>query len=234
MGNFFPRDFVFINREMFKRKSECQKIKGLFSPYIDGQLSPSDVKRVESHVEECSACRHELESLRAVVGLLHRVPMISPRRSFAIAARVPRRSPVALRALRVATAVAVLLLAFVFMGDMLHFFEPGRVEDRAILQEYAVTSTPNGGEVFDTEEQTPEGQYEETPGPAVLGEEGLYSESEAYESSGSAWPVRPIELALVGVVVVLGGATAIMWLRIKQEKEKLAEALIQRKGGNKK
>lgn len=224
---------------MFKRKNECKKIKGLFPPYIDGQLSPSDVKRVERHIEECSACRRELESLRAVVGLLHRVPMVSPRRSFAIAARVPRRSPVALRALRVATAVAVLLLAFVFMGDALHFFKAGRVEDRATLQENAATSTPTGGESFNADGETPEvvgsgWQDEGTPVPAASGEEGLKSESEAFESSGYAWPVRPIELALVGVVVVLGGATAVLWLRLRQGREKLAEALIQKKRGNKK
>ncbi len=219
---------------MFKRKNECKKIEGLFSPYIDGQLSLSDVKRVERHIEECSACRRELESLRAVVGLLHRVPMVSPGRSFAIAARVPRRSPVALRALRVATAVAVLLLAFVFVGDALHFFEPGGVEDRAILQQNAATSTPTGGESFDADGETPEGQYEGTPVPAASGGEGLNSESEAFESSGYAWPVRPIQLALVGVVVVLGGSTAIMWLRLRQGKEKHAEALIQKKGGNRK
>lgn len=224
---------------MFKRKNECTKIKGLFSLYIDGQLSPSDVERVERHIEECNACRRELESLRAVVGLLHRVPMVSPRRSFAIAARVPRRSPVALRALRVATAVAVLLMAFVFVGDALHLFEAGRVEDRATLQQFAATSTPTGQEGLDADGETPEiagygWQDEGTPVPAASGEEGLDTESEAFESSGYAWPVRPIELALVGVVVVLGGATALLWVRRRREQEKHTETLAREKGGSNK
>ncbi len=190
MWNFFPRDFVCIYREMFKRKRECKKLKGMLSPYIDGQLSPSEVKGVERHIEECDACRRELESLRAVVGLLHRVPMVAPRRSFTIAARAPIRRPVALRALRVATAVAVLMLVFVFAGDALHLFEEGRVEDRSTPQEYTATSTPMDGEGLDTELKAFEGGY--------------------------AWPVRYVELALMGVVVVLGGTTVSLWQRTRE------------------
>ena len=192
MWNFFPRDFVFIIREMFKRKRECKKLKGMLSPYIDGQLSPSEVKRVERHIEECNACRRELESLRAVVSLLHRVPMVALPRSFTIAARAPRRRPVALRALRVATAVAVLLLAFVFTGDALNFIGAGPAEDKAVRQENAATYTPAGREAL------------EAPDASDV-------QPEALNASESTWPVRSVELALIGVVVVLGGTTVILW-----------------------
>ncbi len=177
---------------MFKRKRECKKLKGMLSPYIDEQLSPSEVKRVERHIEECAVCRRELESLRAVVSLLHRVPMVALPRSFTIAARAPRRRPVALGALRVATAVAVLLLAFVFTSDALHLFEAGRVEDRSTLQGYTATSTPAGGETF------------EAPDASDV-------QPETIDASESTWPVRSVELALIGVVVVLGGTTVILW-----------------------
>lgn len=147
----------------------------MLSPYIDGQLSPSEMERIERHIEECDDCRRELESLRAVVSLLHRVPIIAPQRSFTIAAKAPRRRPVALRALRVATAVAVLVLAFVFA---LHFFELGPVEDRSIQQEYAPTYTPTSGEGSDTEAETPEAEGygwpdEATPVPSEVIEKDL-------------------------------------------------------------
>jgi len=192
MWNFSPRDFVFISREMFKRKRECKTIKGMLSPYIDGQLSPSEMERIERHIEECDACRREVESLRAVVSLLHRVPMVALPRSFTIAVKAPRRHPFELRALRVATAVAVLLLAFVFAGDALNFIGAGPAEDKALRQENAATYTPAGGEVL------------EAP-------DALDVQPEASNASESTWPVRSVELALVGVVVVLGGTTVILW-----------------------
>ncbi len=210
---------------MFKRKRECKKLKGMLSPYIDGQLSPSEMERIERHIEECDACRRELESLRAVVSLLHRVPVVAPRRSFTIAARAPRRYPAALGALRVATAVAVLMLAFVITGDALHFFESGRVEDRSTLQEDTPVPTAMDGEGFDTEAETPEAEgygwpSEGTPAPAAPGGEGLDTKQEPSETWGYAWPVRYVELALVGVVVVLGGTTVIFWQKRRIGSEK--------------
>ena len=180
---------------MFKRKSECQKLDRILSPYIDEQLSPSERERIEVHIEGCAACRRQLESLRATVDLLHRVPMVSPPRSFTIAEVVPRKRAVAFGALRAATAVAVLLLAFLFMGDALNLFEAGPVEDRLTQQDSAATPTPLGGEGLDTEPELTEG-------------------------GGYTWPVRQFELALVGVVVVLAGATAILWQRRRRGGEK--------------
>ena len=177
---------------MFKRKRECKILKGMLSPYIDGQLSPSEMERIERHIEECDACRRELESLRAVVSLLHRVPMVALPRSFTIAARAPRRYPVALRALRVATAVAVLLLAFIFTGDALNFIGPGPAEDKSLRQENGATYTPAGGEVLGAPDKSD-------------------VQPEASNASESTWPVRSVELALIGVVVVLGGTTVILW-----------------------
>jgi anti-sigma factor RsiW len=177
---------------MFKRKRECKILKGMLSPYIDGQLSPSEMERIERHIEECDACRRELESLRAVVSLLHRVPMVALPRSFTIAVKAPRRHPAALGALRVATAVAVLLLAFVFTGDALNFIGPGPAEDKSLRQENAATYTPAGGEVLGAPD-------------------ALDVQPETFNASESTWPVRSVELALIGVVVVLGGTTVILW-----------------------
>ena len=107
---------------MFKPKSECQKVKGMLSPYIDRQLTSSEQGLVEAHLERCEACCRELESLRAVVNLVHRVPLVSPPRSFAIAEVVPKQRAVPVAVFSAATAVAVLLLAFFFVSDALNLF----------------------------------------------------------------------------------------------------------------
>jgi hypothetical protein len=175
---------------MFKRKSECQKKRGMFSPYIDGRLTSSERERMESHIEGCEACRRELESLEATVNLLHRVPLISPPRSFAIAEVAPRRHSVAFGTLRVATAVAVLALVFLFVSDGVQLFEGGLIGERLAQQ-----VTPVAGDGLD--------------GGEVPAEGGEY-----------VWPVSEIEMALLGVVLVLGGTTAILWHRRRRGGEK--------------
>lgn len=184
------------------RKNQCHKVQGLLSPYIDGQIGSSERDRVESHLEECQVCRRELDSLRATVNLLHRVAVVSPPRSFALAEVEAKRRPAtltreapqwrrvpALGALRVATAVAALLLVFVLAGDATHLFETGPVENRAAQQ-----GTPVADEVMDA-------------GGASFGSEG-FTDGEGY-----IWPVLELELVLMGVVLILGGATAVLWHR---------------------
>jgi anti-sigma factor RsiW len=177
-------------------------VQGLLSPYIDGQIGSSERDRVESHLEECQVCSRELDSLRATVNLLHRVAVVSPPRSFALAEVEAKRRPAtltreapqwrrvpALGALRVATAVATLLLVFVLAGDATHLFETGPVENRAAQQ-----GTPVADEVMDA-------------GGASFGSEG-FTDGEGY-----IWPVLELELVLMGVVLILGGATAVLWHR---------------------
>jgi len=166
----------------------------MLSPYIDGQLSSPDRERLEGHIERCDACRCQLESLRATVDLLHRVPMVSPPRYFTIAEAAPKRRAVAFGALRAATAVAVVFLAFLFVVDAINLFETAPVEDRLAQQDNATTPAPLEGEGLDKE-----------PAPA--------------EAEGYTWPVRQLELALVGVVVILGGTTAILWHRRRRPVE---------------
>jgi anti-sigma factor RsiW len=203
---------------MFGKESECRQLRGMLSPYIDGELSSLEKTRVERHVEACDACRHELESLRATVGLLRRAPMVAPPRSFTIPARAPRRYPVAWGALRAATAVAVLVLAFVFIGDALNFIGAGPVEDKPARQEFTATETPVPAQ-----------------GGGLLGEGDLTaSEADAVEVVEGVSSLRSVELALAGVVVVLGGATAAVWLRLRREREKAAETLVRERGGTRK
>ena len=191
------------------RKNQCHKVQGLLSPYIDGQIGSSERDRVESHLEECQVCCRELELLRATVNLLHRVAVVSPPRSFALAEVDAKRRPAALKreapqwrrvpalgALRVATAVATLLLVFVLAGDATHLFEAGPVENRAALQGTPVADEVQGTSVTDE----------------IVGVGGASFDSEGFtDGEGYIWPVLEIELALTGVMLILGGVTVVLW-----------------------
>lgn len=189
---------------MFRRKSECQIVQGRLSPYIDEQLNPADKERVESHLEGCQACLGELESLRSTVKLLRRVAMVTPPRSFAVAEAAPKLQPAyarSFRAFRAATAVAALLLVFTFAGDAAHLFEAGPVEERTDQQ---VTPAFEDGYGMD----------------GALGEEDLEGGAALAAKEGFVWPVFELELALSGVVLVLGGAAAVLWQKKRSGIEK--------------
>jgi len=193
------------------RKNQCRKVQGLLSPYIDGQISSAEKDRVESHLEECQVCHRELESLRATVNLLHRVAIVSEPRSFALAELEVKRRPAiitgeatqrhrvpALGALRVAIAIAALLLVFVLAGDATHLFEAGPVENRAALQGTTVADDIQGTPIPDE----------------IIGAGGASLDSEGFtDGEGYIWPVIELEVALAGVVLILGGTTAVLWHR---------------------
>lgn len=114
-----------MKRAMFEwfRKTRCSKVHEMLSAYIDRELSPQEHQVVETHLKTCQACRAEHDSLRQAVNLLHRMPVASPRRSFAIseAKAVPRKG--VLKALSAVTVVAALCLIIVMAGDVMHAFD---------------------------------------------------------------------------------------------------------------
>jgi len=176
---------------MFKRKSECQKARGLLSPYIDQQLSTSERLLVEDHLAKCALCSGELESLRAMVNLLHRVPVGSPPRSFALAEVEPRRRPAPFALVSAATAVAASAMAFFFVGDAFDLFGTRVIE---------------------------EGAKQRMPVPAPEAYQPLDA-GEVGTQVAEKWPVWQIEIALIGVVVVLGAVTFILWRRRRRARE---------------
>jgi hypothetical protein len=105
------------------KKTQCSKVQKMLSAYMDRQLSLQEQEMVEQHLRICRNCQAELDSLQRTVSLLRCIPLVGPQRSFAIseAKPVPRRS--ALGALRIATVVAVLCLATIFCGDVMHVFD---------------------------------------------------------------------------------------------------------------
>ena len=183
---------------MFKPKSECQKVKGLLSPYIDHQLTSSEQGLVEAHLERCQACRRELESLRAVVSLVHRVPLVSPPRSFAIAEVVPKRRAAPVAVFSAATAIAVLLLAFFFVSDALNLF----------------ASEVPIAEQFREDALAIEGASLAEPTPDMVG-----AGDEIVETVEN-WPFWQLEVAFSVLVVVLGAMTLIWWPRRRKVAER--------------
>lgn len=50
-------------------ESECDRIRGYFSPLLDGELDPETQAAVEEHLAECSACLRELDAYKKVTQL---------------------------------------------------------------------------------------------------------------------------------------------------------------------
>ena len=48
----------------------CQRTRERLGPYLDGELSGALERATEAHVDECPACRRELERLRAITSAL--------------------------------------------------------------------------------------------------------------------------------------------------------------------
>lgn len=52
-------------------------VTNLLGAYLDGELKDLRLRRVESHVAQCAACRGELEALRDLVALLKESPSVA-------------------------------------------------------------------------------------------------------------------------------------------------------------
>jgi hypothetical protein len=48
----------------------CDGVRDLLSAYLDGELSPGELLRVEQHLRRCHACADEVDSLRQTVALV--------------------------------------------------------------------------------------------------------------------------------------------------------------------
>ncbi len=106
------------------RKNEHQYVIERLSAYVDQALSAQERMRVQTHLEQCTACRQELESLLWMKRLLRQTPTIPVPRSFVVRqadldamAVTARQRPLMIT--RWATALVALLLVVVLLGDLL-------------------------------------------------------------------------------------------------------------------
>ena len=142
---------------------------------------------------QCVACGRELESLRTTVSLLHRVPMVSAPRSFALAEVKPRLRRALFAVASAATAFAASAMVFFFAGNAFGMFNSHAVVEEGLKL----------GDGMD-------GTTATTVPPTALNTDMLVA------PTTGEWPVWQIEVALIGAVIVLSAVTFILWRRIKR------------------
>ena len=107
---------------IFRRTKEHIGLETL-SEYLDRRLASDKVAWVEGHLETCSGCREELDSLRHTVQLLRRVPELAPSRVVTLA-EAPEARPAAWGvrvptwAYGAAASVAILVFAVILSTDL--------------------------------------------------------------------------------------------------------------------
>jgi anti-sigma factor RsiW len=52
----------------------CEDLRDLFSPYLDGQLTAAEADRLAAHVRTCPSCQEQLAALRFTSGLVSALP----------------------------------------------------------------------------------------------------------------------------------------------------------------
>lgn len=191
------------------RQDDCTRTKGRLSAYLDSRLSGEDLRRVEDHLAGCPGCRAELRSLEATVALLHGLPQASPSRGFRIPRTEASRRWTPVPALRLATVGATMLLILAFTADMVNLFDTPLSPVGQGVPNFSCNDNRStaieGDNKADAGTLTPSDGQE--PGPPS---------DEAIGSTEAAW-VRPLVYGLAGTVVLLGGITALLWLKPKRQ-----------------
>ena len=62
----------------------CDGVSNLLSAYVDGELSPGELLRVEEHLRRCHACADEVDSLRQTIALVASLEEVEVPASFQV------------------------------------------------------------------------------------------------------------------------------------------------------
>jgi hypothetical protein len=221
---------------MFRGKwggSQCRKVRGVLSEYIDNRLDGEKKTLVERHLQKCEACSKELESLQMTVQLLHRVPEVPVPRSFMVTVSKPKRESAlgsaSLRWLRPATAIIAIALVVLLAGDFLNVFvaDTGvgnegnatyiRFTPSAPTEQQTVVAVPGVMGKMSLAAAKAVGYTDYTvlpspaafrstigPAPSVLTDEAPTAAGVIVQGqTGVGWPLRQIEIGLGAVVFIL-------------------------------
>jgi hypothetical protein len=75
-------DMKSITRMLFGRSdASCADIRKGASDYIERDLSPGKLSKVQAHLDWCGPCQAFLETLAATIGMLSRFPRVTPPQS---------------------------------------------------------------------------------------------------------------------------------------------------------
>jgi anti-sigma factor (TIGR02949 family) len=70
--------------------TNCERLLGSLSEYIDGELSPDLCEEIEKHLEGCENCRVVLNTTRRTIDLVH-APAEKPELPHAVRERLFKR-----------------------------------------------------------------------------------------------------------------------------------------------
>ena len=63
-----------ILSKIFRRSSDCEKLREMASLYLDGELSEEEHRQVEFHLEQCEICTGFVSTLRETIDMLRKLP----------------------------------------------------------------------------------------------------------------------------------------------------------------
>ena len=72
-----------IFRNLFGRGNlDCQDARELGSAYLENDLSARRYSKIQAHLNNCGPCRAFIDTLAATIGILARLPKVTPPPSF--------------------------------------------------------------------------------------------------------------------------------------------------------
>ena len=152
-----------------RRKREHISLETL-SEYLDGRLPESGRRRAELHLGTCDHCREELASLEYAVGLVRRVPSLTPRRTYTLQEGPALAPPLGIRvpawAYGAVASVAVLFLALLVSADLSGLLD--QEASRPVVPDGALEATlPEAGSSETVQEAQAAGLATQEPSAAV-------------------------------------------------------------------
>jgi len=161
---------------VFGRKStDGERAEELFSPYLDGQVSPQERMFLERYLAEHPETRAKFELAKQAVQLTQTLPPVKPPRSFVLPRSMARKPSPAMRlypVMRLATVAAMALFVFALVGDLA---TSSRLAPTAETQSVALSIQPT--ESPDT--AAPEALLSEAPAPTATLEAAGAARSDA-------------------------------------------------------
>jgi hypothetical protein len=137
-----------------ERRVPCQEIEDQLSAYVDGELSPQEIRVVEVHLADCPRCASILEELRAMVRSAGSLPSLKAPDGLrdrileqvrAEGAPVaPRVRPFWFRIGAVSAAAGLLLVASLYVGGVFGGRQARRGEETARLYRRAPEAQTTG------------------------------------------------------------------------------------------